>query len=466
MVIIFLSFNICAQNLTGVRFEKFFGENTMRVDYFHSGTSAEEHFSMDRVVNDGVWAGSRTVLTDNLNRGLYFFKVIDTLSGELIYSRGFASIFGEWQSTGEPDWATFHESVRFPWPLNPVKIIIEKRDAKNIFVPIFSMIVDPESRIVNPAILKNNYKIFNYIVNGSANDHVDIVVLGDGYTTKEMKKFRKDVSRLTDELFKTEPFMSRKMDFNVRAVETPSSTSGVNKPHPAVFNRTALSMSYGAFDSERYVLGFDNRTIRDIAASVPYDYMFILVNERTYGGGGIFNLYSTVATDNKFSDYIFVHEFGHTFGALADEYYTSDVAYQTPQITVEPWEPNVTALFDSAQLKWKNLVNEFTPLPTPWGKEEFDNFSFDIQKKRRAMRAANVPESDMEALFEYEKKTSLEMFDKNKYKNSTGAFEGGNYMQYGIYRSALDCIMFTRNKQQFCPACTKALSEIIDMYSR
>ncbi len=466
LLVIFFTLNIYAQNSSGVEFGKYFSENTMRVDYFHSGTSTEEQFSLDRVVNDGLWAGSRTVLTDELNRGLYFFKVIDTLTGKLIYSRGFASIFGEWQSTGEPDWATFHESVRFPWPLNPVKIIIEKRDAKNMFVPVFSLNVDPKSRVVNPAALKNNYKIFSYIVNGPEKDHVDIVVLGDGYTAKEMKKFRKDVSRLADELFKVEPFMSRKMDFNLRAVETPSASSGVNKPHPGVFKRTALSLSYGAFDSERYVLGFDNRTIRDVAASVPYDYMFILVNERTYGGGGIFNLYSTVATDNKFSDYIFVHEFGHTFGALADEYYTSDVAYQTPQITVEPWEPNVTALFDPAQLKWKELVKELTPLPTPWGKEEFDNFSYDIQKKRRAMRAANVPETEMEALFEHEKKTSLEMFDKNKYKDSAGAFEGGNYMQFGIYRSALDCIMFTRNKQQFCPACSKALSEIIDMYSR
>lgn len=369
LLVIFFSLNIYAQNSSEVEFEKYFSENTMRVDYFHSGTSTEEHFSLDRVVNDGLWAGSRTVLTDELNRGLYFFKVIDTLTDKLIYSRGFASIFGEWQSTGEPDWATFHESVRFPWPLNPVKIIIEKRDAKNMFVPVFSLNVDPKSRVVNPAALKNNYKIFSYIVNGPAKDHVDIVVLGDGYTAKEMKKFRKDVSRLADELFKVEPFMSRKMDFNLRAVETPSASSGVNKPHPGVFKRTALSLSYGAFDSERYVLGFDNRTIRDVAASVPYDYMFILVNERTYGGGGIFNLYSTVATDNKFSDYIFVHEFGHTFGALADEYYTSDVAYQTPQITVEPWEPNVTALFDPAQLKWKELVKELIPLPTPWGKK-------------------------------------------------------------------------------------------------
>jgi hypothetical protein len=463
-----LGWSSAAQKNDGISYDRYFTGETMRVDYFHTGTAAEEHFSIDRILNDGSWAGSKTMLKDELNRGLYFFSITDTISGALLYSRGFASVFGEWQTIPEAaeNWGTFHESIRFPWPKLPVKLVIEKRDAKNNFVAIWSTVIDPKSRIVNPSLLKSPYTSFSYFENGSPNDHVDIVILGDGYTEAEMPKFHKDVATLTDELFNVDPFRSRKSDFNVRAIETPSATSGVNKPHPGVFNRTPLSMSYGAFDSERYALTYDNRTIRDVAATVPYDYMFILINERTYGGGGIFNLYSTVAADNKFSRYIFVHEFGHSFAALADEYYTSDVSYQTPEITVEPWEPNVTALFDPANVKWKELVKPGTPVPTPWGKEEFDNFSFEIQKERRALRAANVPETEMENLFEREKKTSQEMFDKNKYKDATGAFEGGNYMQFGIYRSALDCIMFTRNKQAFCPACRKAISEVIDLYSR
>ena len=455
-----------AQGKNNVTYSQYFTGQTMRVDYFHTGTTTEEHFSLDRILNDGAWPGSEAVLLDELNRGAYFYKITDTLTNTLLYSRGFGSVFGEWQSIGDPAWGTFHESVRFPWPKLPVKLTIEKRDAKNNFVAIWSTVIDPKSRIVNPSVLKSPYKNYSYIENGKSANHVDIVILGDGYTGAEMEKFHKDVAALTDELFSVEPYKSRKADFNVRVVETPSATSGVNKPHPGVFNRTPLSLSYGAFDSERYALSYDNRTIRDVAASVPYDYMFILINERTYGGGGIFNLYSTVAADNKFSRYIFVHEFGHSFAALADEYYTSDVSYQTPAVTVEPWEPNVTALLDPASLKWKELVKPGTPVPTPWGKTEFDNFSYGIQKERRALRAANVPETEMEALFEREKKTSLEMFSKNKYKDATGAFEGGNYMQFGIYRSALDCIMFTRNKQEFCPACTKAISEVIDMYSK
>jgi hypothetical protein len=459
-------FNLQAQKTANVDYSKYFTSETMRVDYFHTGTSSEEHFSLDRILNDGSWAGSQSVLLDELNRGLYFYKITDTLTNKLLFSRGFASVFGEWQSIGDPNWGTFHESVRFPWPKLPVRLTIEKRDSKNKFVAIWSVVIDPKSRIVNPAVLRSDFKTYTYFENGRTNDHVDIVILGDGYTASEMEKFHKDVATLTDELFTVEPFKSRKADFNVRAVETPSATSGVNKPHPGVFSRTPLSMSYGAFDSERYALSYDNRTIRDVAASVPYDYMFILINERTYGGGGIFNLYSTVAADNKFSRYIFVHEFGHSFAALADEYYTSDVSYQAPEITIEPWEPNVTALLDPSNLKWKELVKPGTPVPTPWEKTEFDNFSYGIQKERRALRAANVPETEMEALFEREKNTSLEMFDKNKYKDATGAFEGGNYMQFGIYRSALDCIMFTRNKQEFCPACTKSITEVIDMYAK
>jgi len=200
-----------------------------------------------------------------------------------------------------------------------------------------STTIYPKSRIVNPSLLKSPYKTFTYVENGKPADHVDILILGDGYTAGEMEKFHKDVTTLTNELFNVEPFKSRKSDFNVRAVETPSASSGVNKPHPGVFNRTPLSMSYGAFDSERYALTYDNRTVRDVAATVPYDYMYILINERTYGGGGIYNLYSTVAADNKFSPYIFVHEFGHSFAALADEYYTSESRFQKTN-----WYPSST----------------------------------------------------------------------------------------------------------------------------
>jgi hypothetical protein len=301
--------------------------------------------------------------------------------------------------------------------------------------------------------------------NGPAVKKVDLVILGDGYTAGEMEKFRKDAKRLTEVLFSHEPFKSHKKDFNVRAVETPSESSGVCKPHPGVFKRTALSVQYGAFDSERYALTYDNKTVRNAASEVPYEFMVILVNERTYGGGGIYNLYTTVSADNKFADYIMVHELGHHMGALADEYYTSAVAYEVPEIKVEPWEVNVTALLDKSNLKWKELVEPSTPVPTPWNKDAFDKFGYKIQKERDSLRAAKVPENIMEDLFTRQMKQEDAFFATEKYRNQVGAFEGANYTPRGMYRSQIDCIMYTRH-MIFCRVCQKGLIEVMNQYTR
>ena len=291
------------------------------------------------------------------------------------------------------------------------------------------------------------------------------MILGDGYTKTEMGKFVKDVKRLTGALLAAEPFKSHVKDINIRAIETPSETSGVNKPHPAVFKRSALSVSYGSFDSERYILGFDNRTIRDVASEVPYDFMVILVNERTYGGGGIYNLYTTVSADNKYSEYIMVHELGHHMAALADEYYTSSTAYEKQEIKTEPWEKNVTALLDKNNLKWKDLMEANTPIPTPWNKIEFDKFGYKIQKKRDSLRKAKVQENVMEELFRYQYKIEDEFFAKEKYKDKVGAFEGANYMENGLYRPQVDCIMYTRH-MKYCKVCANTIERVIEEYSK
>jgi IgA Peptidase M64/Peptidase M64 N-terminus len=450
-----------------VQFSGYFKDATMRVDYFHNGNFAAEHFSIDRILNDGPWAGSQKILTDNLEFGLYFYEIQDLETEKTLFSRGFASIFGEWQSIPEAKetWGTFHESIRFPWPLKPVKIIMKKRNAKNEFEQIWETKIDPESRKVNPATMAPEFKTWDYLVNGPAHQKVDIVILCDGYTAKEMDKFHADIQRLMGAFFEVEPFKSRKADFNVRAVETPSAQSGVNKPHPGNFKRTPLSMSYSAFDSERYALTYDNRSVRDAAAEVPYEFMYILVNERTYGGGGIYRLYATVASDNAFSDYIFVHEFGHHFAALADEYYSSAVSYEiSDEILAEPWEANVTALLDPANLKWKELVEPGIPLPTPWPKKKVDEFSYEIQKERKKLRAEKAPEEVLEALFNKQKKHETQMLENFEYADKVGAYEGANYMQHGLFRSYPDCIMFTRNKNDFCPACQRAIGWVIDQY--
>ena len=450
-----------------INFDSWFIDKTMRLDYFHSGNSKEEHFAVDQVVSDGKWPGSKTMLADRLELGLYFFEVKDKTTGKVLYSRGFANVFGEWQTTPEADrvWGTFHESLRFPWPLQPVIIILKKRDAENKFQTVWTTTIDPASRQVNKADLIPSHKTDVIFENGPADEKVDLVILGDGYTSAEMEKFRKDAKRLTDVLFSHEPFKSRMRDFNVRAVETPGTESGVCKPHPGVFKRTPLSVHYGSFDSERYALTYDNKTVRDVASEVPYDFMVILVNERTYEGGGIYNLYTTVSVDNKFADYIMVHELGHHMAGLADEYYTSSVSYEAPGIQMEPWEVNITALKDKDNLKWKELVEPGTPIPTPWNKDAFDKFGYSIQKQRDSLRAVKVTENVMEDLFMKQYKQEEKYFSAEKYKDKVGAFEGAGYMQYGLYRSQLDCMMYTRH-MKFCAVCRRGLEAVFDEYSK
>ncbi len=458
---------IVAVNNGDVSFGSYFADKTMRLDFFHTGNSKEEMFAVDKVLSDGPWGGSKNILIDKTELGAYFFEVIDRDSKVLLYSRGFANIFGEWQLTPEAEagWGTFHESLRFPWPSKPVTVIVKKRNAENKFTRIWTTDIDPSSRQVNPAGRINPYRVNIIAENGPAQEKLDIVILGDGYSSGEMEKFRSDARRMSGVLLGAEPFKSRSRDINIRSVETPAEQSGVNKPHHGVFRHTPLSVSYSAFDSERYALTYDNKTVRDVASAVPYEFMVILLNERTYGGGGIYNLYTTVAADNKYSDYIMIHEMGHHMAGLADEYYTSSVSYEMPPITVEPWETNVTALLDKDNLKWKDLVAEGTPIPTPWNKEEFDAFGYKIQEERDSIRKNLLPETVMEDLFVRQERAEDVFFAAEKYRDAVGAFEGANYCQKGMYRSQLDCIMYTRH-QIFCEVCRRNISSVIDQYSK
>lgn len=452
-------------------FDAQFTTDTMRVDFFHTGgPGSGETISLDRVVNDGPWPGSRTQLVDDTNLGSYLFETRDKASGALLYSRGFSSIYGEWATTGEQKTVhrTFHESLRFPWPRRPVAITLKERQADGSFSAVWSADIDPGSRFVNRAPLRQHAgRLWPVFQNGPPSEKVDILIIGDGYTSAEMPKFHRDVQRLLPALFAEEPFKSRRADFNVRALDLPSAESGVNRPNAGVFHRTPISAEYNIFDSERYVLTFDNRALRDAASAAPYEFIEILVNEKTYGGGGIFNAQATASVDSAFSPYVFVHEFGHHFAGLADEYYTSDVAYETgaPE-KQEPWEPNATAMHDPSHLKWSALVTPGMPLPTPWDKTAFEQHTAAMQQRRRAIRARNAPEAEMDALFREQKEWDQKFLGSMKYSGAVGAFEGAAYEARGLYRPEADCIMFTRDPVGFCRVCRRAITRIIDLYSK
>ena len=450
-------------------FDTFFRDKTMRVDYVHSGGPGQEIVSLDQVVSDGPWAGSRTRLVDGLNLGKYLFEVVDRRTNRILYSRGFASIYGEWETTAESRevYRSFHESLRFPWPKAPVQVVLKTRDAANSFHEFWSTVIDPNSRFVNPTDRASTSEVWPLFENGPPSERVDLLVIGEGYTAAELPKFHADATRLVTALFEEEPFRSRKDDFNVWGLDLPSAESGVSRPRAGQFRRTPLSAEYNIFDSERYLLTYDNRALRDAASAAPYEFLEILVNEAQYGGGGIFNFQATAAADTGFAEYVFVHEFGHHFAGLADEYYTSDVAYETgATYHSEPWEPNVTALHDPAQVKWGDLVEPDTPLPTPWDKARFEAESVAAQGERRALRDDGTPETVMDQLFTEQMERETALLGGMEHAGQVGAFEGASYESTGLFRPEADCIMFTRNPVGFCRVCRRAIERVIDLYAR
>jgi hypothetical protein len=441
---------------------------TMRVDYYHTGNSVGEAFSLDRIVIEPLpWPGDLEKSIDNTNLGVYRFEVRDSASHRVLYSRGFSSIFAEWVTTDEARNAhrTFSESWRFPAPDKPVEVVLAKREEGGGFRDVWTIHIDPKDKSIDASRPPSPGPLLTIQANGEPASKVDLLILGDGYTTAERAKFEQDARRFTEILFARSPFREHRTEFNVWGLCPAAEESGISEPSRGIHRRNPLGTSYDTFDSERYILTPDNRALRDVASYAPYEFIEILANAKTYGGGGIFNLYATVAADSLWAPYVFVHEFGHHFAGLADEYYTSQVAYLPPAKTVEPWEPNVTALLDPTNLKWKDLVSPDTPLPTPWRKDEFEAQEREIQTERRELRAQNRPEAEIDRLFREEREKEDALLAGDKYRNRIGAFEGADYQARGYYRPQENCIMFTRY-DDFCAVCRRAIETMIAMYAR
>ena len=449
-------------------FDACFTGRTMRVDLFHTGGPKGEIVALDRVVDDGPWPGSRTRLLDETNLGSHLFEVRDVRTNRVIFSRGYSSMYSEWEQTEEVKRIsrTFPESLRFPWPREKVRIVLERRDRANVFHELFSAVIDPAGPESNPAPRAPAARVWTVFENGPATAKLDLLLLGEGYAEKDLPKFHADAKRLVDILFTYEPFKSRKPDFNVRALDLPASESGVLRPDSRIFRRTPLSVQYGIFGSERYMLTYDDRALREAASAAPYDFLEILVNDARYGGGGIYNFQATASVDTGFAEYVFVHEFGHHFAGLADEYYGSDVAYETGGEKPEPWEPNVTALKDPKALKWADLVEKVTPLPTPWEKDAFEKQTRTIQTERKKLIASGAPPSALDDLFRRQMALDSKLLSTMAWSGKVGAFEGASYEAKGLYRPSADCIMFTRDPGGFCPVCRRAIGRVIDEYSR
>ena len=413
-VLLSLSFKTNAQ----VEYDKYFTDNQLRIDYYLFGNADTAMYAVDKLVKEPKWGGPRVQLIDDMNYGRYKFEVTLPNSDEVLYSHGYCLLFGEWQTSDEAKKISkgFHESVVIPLPKETVDVIFYARNDRGEFEKQMKLSVDPTDYFIAQA-PKLPYAIYNVYGDYPVENAVDIVLLPDGYTEQEMGKFVQDCQFFVKSLFDYEPYNRYQDRFNVRAVMVPSQDSDITMPGDGLYRNTALSCSFWTFDSERYCMTYDNETMKTLAGQVPYDQIYILANTKKYGGGGIFNSYCVSTTGNSFSSEVIIHEFGHGFAGLADEYaYEGSDEYDT---SVEPWEPNITTLvhFDT---KWQDMLSRRTPIPTP------------VEKK---------------------------------YENCVGLYEGAGYQLHGIYRPMIDCLMNTFNGHKFCPVCERAIERMIKHYT-
>ena len=440
---------------------------TWRLDFYSTGGLGGEDYSFDRLVVEPLpWPDTPRANLDPVPTGNYRFDVLDE-AGRVTFARGYDPVFAEWVTTAEVREVrrSFHDSLRFPAPAGKATVVLYKRNQNQQYDEVWRYAIDPASIFIDRGAPPRQQAIA-VERHGDPQAKVDILLIGDGYTAAECRtKFRNDTRRLANGLFALEPFSSRRNDFNIWGICPPAEQSGVSRPSTGVYRRTPVGTSYDAFGSERYILTYENRALRDVAAWAPYEYITILSNNETYGGGGLYRVYSTLSVDNAFADYLFVHEFAHHFAGLADEYYTSPVAYEPPARIIEPWPANVTAATDPSRVKWRDLIAPGTPVPTPWPKQAFEDASRAYQARRTQIRAANRPESEMVELFRQQMEIETKLLSAAEHAGKVGLFQGANYDAQAFHRSEIDCVMFSRNRVPFCRVCQRALSLVIDRHA-
>lgn len=406
-------------------FNNYFVDGTLRVDYLLIGDVSSEEFILKQLKKQKIWAGPQRLPNGyDLDLGTYRFMVYDSVSNQLLYKKGFSPLFDEYQSTEKAKTTkeSYYHVNLMPFPKNTIKYVLEKRkyeDGK--FSPVKELYINPN----NYFIIEESFIPYEYsVIQGGekVNKKIDIAFVAEGYTKKEMKKFREDVKRIWDYIISVPPFDEYKTQFNVYAVESPSVESGTDSPGNGVYKNTILNSSFFTFDTPRYLTTSDMKSLHDVAATVPYDQLFIVINSSVYGGGGFYNYYSATTADHALSLKVAIHEFGHGFAGLADEYYSSNVAFDDEyyNLKVEPWEPNITTLVDFDE-KWRDMVSEGVDIPT-------------------------------------ERIPSL--------ADSVGVFEGGGYSAKGIYSPYQNCRMKSNAPKSFCPVCSKAIKDVIEYYTK
>lgn len=400
------------------KYNDYFSDKACRVDFHFCGNATRTAVFLDKVKQEPFWGGRQKHLSTDLDLGDFRFRVLDSISGKQIYIDGFSALYREWQTSPEAKITSksFEQTVQFPFPLESVTLVIEKRLDLDHWQELFRYSLSPTDKLIQQT-KPTNVPVKVILKTAEPENAVDIAVIAEGYSAGEQTKFYKDAQRLANNLLTHEPFTKYKNRINIYAIAAPSEDSGISMPQESVWKNTAVGSHFFTFYEPRYLTTTNVYKVRDLAALVPYDAIYVLANTSTYGGGGVYNFYALTAADNDLATQVTVHEFGHSFAGLADEYFSDkdDVLDGMYDIKIEPWEPNITSLVQFDR-KWESELPKGTPVPTP---------------------------------------------AKGDFKKSIGVFEGGGYLKKGMYRSMYDCRMRTNKAPEFCPVCQQAVERMI-----
>ena len=419
-IVFFILFSVTINMAGQPGFDKYFTDKVLRLDFMLAGNSRKTLIYPVGMKEEPFWAGSNMNLINPFNSGNFKYELFDSTGITLIYSRPFCTLFQEWQTTDEAKSTdrSFYEVATMPYPKDKVKFILSMRERDGKFSKLFETIIDPADHFIRKEkpVTVATTKIYS---GGDAHTSVDLAFIAEGYKAEEMGKFREDVKKMADILFAEAPYSNYKDKFNIWAVEAISQDSGTDVPGEKIYVNTAVNSSFYTFGLDRYLTTQDIKAVNDFAAAVPHDNIIVLINSSRYGGGGVYNYYSGTTTDHQLSPKVFIHEFGHGFAGLADEYYSSTVAYdEFYPLNVEPWEPNITTRVNF-ESKWKKMIARDTPMPTP---------------------------------------------AEEKYSNVVGLFEGGGYSAKGIFRPEMDCRMKSNGQKGYCSVCRNTIKEMIEFY--
>lgn len=439
-VLAMASTSVAASQAQGnqTEFSRNFSDSTLRIDYVFGGGPSGIHVMLDKQSKSAGWAGRRHNLKSVPQAGNGSIMVVDPVSGDTLYRNTFSSLFQEWVHTPEAQTTSrsFENTFIVPLPLREADIVMTLLDNRHQKTASLTHRYRPDDELV--AVRGQNPLPHKYIhKGGDPKNTIDIAMLAEGYREEEMDSFINQASRIANEILRYEPYASHKDKFNFVAVMTPSRDSGVSVPLKNQWLDTAFGSHYSTFYSSRYLTTPHVQKLHDSLSGIPYEHILIIVNTPEYGGGGIYNSYQIAAANHPLTLPVSVHEFGHSFGGLADEYFYEGEEDDTYPLDVEPWEPNITTLVDFDS-KWKDMVKPGTPIPTPWQEE---NLSRDEKMKRAA---------------ENKDKAKVEV---------VGAYEGGGYKSKGVYRPVETCRMRDNYHPTFCPVCEKALTDLIIFYT-